>query len=236
MPRNYTEQNIPQFEEKIGVSFDDKQILRQAFTHRSFVNEHRTSTTKNNERLEFLGDAVLELISSDFLFHKYPDVEEGDLTAYRAGLVNTNSLAETAEGLGYNEHILLSKGEAKDTGRARHSILADTYEAVLGAMYLDQGYETAKKFLEWSLFPKIDEIVKKRLWQDAKSLFQEKAQEVHSVTPSYHVLSESGPDHDKTFTTGAFIGKEMVAQAEGPSKQESEQLAAVEALKLKGWR
>ncbi|HET8575045.1 MAG TPA: ribonuclease III [Candidatus Paceibacterota bacterium] len=225
------------FERKINVTFHNKNLLRQAFTHRSFINEHRESPLANNERLEFLGDAVLELAASDFLYKKYPDAMEGELTSYRAGLVNTNSLSETAAELGMNSYLLLSKGEARDEeGRARQYILADTFEAVTGAMYLDRGYQVAEDFLHRILFPKIDRIVEKRLWQDAKSLFQERVQEIYNVTPSYEVLHESGPDHDKTFTAGAFIGDELVSQADGPSKQEAEQNAAEKALQKKGWR
>lgn len=236
MTKQQKEKDLENFESTIGVAFQNKMLLKQALTHRSFVNEHRSARGEHNERLEFLGDAVLELISSNYLYQKYPNVQEGDLTAYRAGLVNTHSLSETAGRLGMNEFLLLSKGEAKDMGRARHSILADSFEAVLGAMYLDQGYDIAESFLKRVLFPKTEEIVKKRLWQDAKSLFQEKAQDIHGITPSYDVLTEGGPDHQKTFTAGAFIADELVAKAEGPSKQEAEQSAAEEALKSKGWR
>lgn len=236
MARTTIENTLEQFEEKIGVSFEDQNLLRQAFTHRSFVNEHRSGDFENNERLEFLGDAVLELSSSIFLYKKYPNVMEGELTAYRAGLVNTDSLSETARELDIDEFLLLSKGEAKDKGRARHSILADTFEAVTGAIYLDQGYSVADTFLNTKLFPKIDMIVEKRLWQDAKSLFQEKAQDECGQTPLYKVLNEEGPDHDKVFTSGVFIGEDLVAKADGPSKQEAEQGAAEEGLKYKGWR
>lgn len=229
-------EDLKVFQNELGVAFNDLGMLGQALTHRSFVNEHHNPTLENNERLEFLGDAVLELAASNYLYHQYPDVAEGYLTAYRSGLVNTSTLSETASELGANEHLRLSKGEARDVGRARQYILADTFEAITGAIYLDQGYEAAETFLKTKLFPKVDRIVKKRLWQDAKSLFQEKAQEFYSTTPSYDVLEESGPDHDKTFTAGVFIGGELVARADGPSKQDAEQSAAERGLEEKSWR
>lgn len=223
------------FLKKIGIIANDMKLVRQAFTHRSYVNEHRGENIEHNERLEFLGDAVLELVMTDFLYHKYPDSAEGDLTSYRAALVNTTSISEAAVALGMNDHLLLSKGEAKDTGRARQFILANTFEAFIGALYLDQGYEVAKKFIGDALFHKSDEIVAKRLWQDAKSRFQELAQEKEGVTPSYEMIEESGPDHDKVFVSGVFLGKELVAKGEGSSKQEAEQSAAEAGLIARGW-
>ena len=223
------------FEEKVGFSFKDKQLIQTAFTHRSYLNENRDTTKEHNERLEFLGDAVLELVVTDFLFHKYPERPEGELTAFRAALVNTQSISESATELGMNDYLLLSRGESKDTGRARQYILANTFEAFIGALYQDQGYDAAKQFIENTLFPKIDEIVAKRLWQDAKSYFQEKTHEVHSVTPSYDLVDQVGPDHDKKFIAAAMIGDEAVAQGEGRSKQEAEQAAARRALEVKGW-
>ena len=223
------------FEKKIGVSFNDKQLLQTAFTHRSFVNENRDTVSEHNERLEFLGDAVLELVITDFLFQKYPDRPEGELTAFRAALVNTQSISAAAGELGVNDYLLLSRGEAKDTGRARQYILANTFEALIGALYMDQGYDVARDFIAQALFGKIDEIVEKRLWQDAKSYFQEKTQEEFSATPSYELVGEAGPDHDKKFIAAALIQGEAVAQGEGRSKQEAEQAAARKALEVKGW-
>ncbi|MDO8517789.1 MAG: ribonuclease III [bacterium] len=227
--------DIKTFEDIVGVSFADAALLRQAFTHRSYINEHRGEAQGHNERLEFLGDAVLELISTHFLYEKYPEKTEGDLTAYRAALVNTNTLSDTAAALGMNDYLLLSRGEAKDNGRARGVLLANAFEAVVGAIYLDQGYESARTFITKYLFPKIDEIVKKRLWQDAKSALQEKVQEVEGATPSYSVIKETGPDHAREFTVGVYVKEKLFAQGEGKSKQEAEQDAARAALDQKGW-
>lgn len=227
--------DFKQFAEHIKCSFRDLNLLKQAFTHRSYVNEHRGEVTEHNERLEFLGDAVLELVMTEFLYTKYPDKPEGELTAYRAALVNTQSISTAALELSMNDYLLLSRGEAKDTGRARQYILANTYEAVIGAIYLDQGYDAAKQFISDTLFHKADEMVANRLWQDAKSKFQELAQEHESVTPSYQLLSETGPDHDKQFISGVFLGEEIVAKGEGRSKQEAEQAAAEAALLARGW-
>jgi ribonuclease-3 len=223
------------FEKAIGVSFTDKDILTTAFTHRSYLNENPGTGLEHNERLEFLGDAVLELIVTNYLYRKYPEEPEGRLTSYRAALVNAVIIAEIATGLNMNDYLLLSKGEAKDVGKARQYILANTYEALLGAIYLDQGYDAAKKFVEETLLPRVDEIVAKKLWRDPKSLVQEMAQEHVGVTPSYKVVSESGPDHDKHFTIGIYFGDELVAQGKGKSKQEGEQSAAQEALQKRNW-
>jgi len=215
---------------KLGVTFKNLDLLIEALTHRSYLNEHRTASGSHNERLEFLGDAVLELTVTHFLFEKFPNKPEGDLTAYRAALVNTYSLAETAEGLGVNDMLLLSKGEKKDTGRARQIILANAFEAILGAIYLDQGYEAAERFVAKNLYSKIDTVIKNRTWQDAKSQFQEVAQDKKSVTPTYKTISETGPDHDKQFTVGVFLADKEVARGDGKSKQEAEQAAAQAAL------
>jgi ribonuclease-3 len=223
------------FEQKIGHTFKDRLLLEQAFTHRSYLNENRTTGREHNERLEFLGDAVLELAVTEFLFAKYPEKPEGDLTAYRAALVNTVSIAAAAQTLGMNDYLLLSRGESRDTGRARQIILANAFEALIGALHLDAGYKVAQKFIAEQLFHKTEEVVEKRLWQDAKSKLQEIAQERSKVTPTYEVLNQSGPDHDRTFIVGAFIGEEKVAQGEGRSKQEAEQAAAEKALAAKGW-
>ncbi len=227
--------DIQTFEKEIGVSFIDAALLRQAFTHRSYLNEHRSEGGGHNERLEFLGDAVLELVSTHFLYEKYPDKPEGDLTAFRASLVNAITLSEVASALGMNDYLLLSRGEAKDNGRARQMLLANAFEALIGAIYLDQGYDAAKVFIENNLFPKIDEIVKKRLWQDPKSTLQEKIQEAEGSTPHYSVLKETGPDHDKHFTVGVYAKDTLLAQGDGKSKQEAEQTAARAALEARGW-
>ncbi len=223
------------FAKRLGLSFTNINLLIEALTHRSYLNEHRDYAGSHNERLEFLGDAVLELATTNFLFKKFPAKPEGELTSYRAALVNTVSLAESAQALGINEFLLLSKGEAKDTGRAREVILADALEAIIGAIYLDSGYESADAFVAKNLYGKIDEIIAKRSYQDAKSRFQEVAQEKRGITPNYETLSEVGPDHAKLFTVGVFIGSEEIARGEGQSKQEAEQSAAEAALKAMQW-
>lgn len=227
--------SIDGFEKKIGIDFLRKELLQQAFTHRSYINENQGHGLGHNERLEFLGDAVLELVTTEELFGRFPDKPEGELTALRAALVNTQSISEAARKLGVNEYLFLSKGEAKDTGKARSYILANTFEAIVGAIYLDSGYENAKKFISDSLFGEISKIVKNKTYIDSKSLVQEKAQEVVSVTPSYQVLSETGPDHDKNFTVGIYFGEEKIAEGKGKSKQEAEQDAARSALTKKKW-
>ena len=223
------------FQEKLGLEFNELDLLRQAFTHRSYLNEHRGEVKGHNERLEFLGDAVLELIATHFLYEKFPAQTEGDLTAYRAALVNAVTCAEVAQDLGMNDYLLLSRGEAKDTGRARGILLANAFEALVGAIYLDRGYDAAKEFISAYLFPKIDNIIQKKLWLDAKSSLQEKIQDVEGVTPSYAVLREWGPDHDKHFVVGVHIKDKLLAQGEGKSKQEAEQDAARAALAARGW-
>ncbi len=219
----------------IGVKFNDIRLLTEAFTHRSYLNEHRGTGLRHNERLEFLGDAVLELVITEYLYAKYPDEPEGKLTAYRSALVNTNSISDAASDWGMNDYLLLSRGEAKDTGRARQYILANCFEAVIGAIFLDQGYDMAKEFIAKSLFDSLDAIVAGRLWQDAKSRFQEEAQERTGITPSYDVVKESGPDHDKSFEVGVYIGSELIAKGNGRSKQDAEQAAAQQALLAKKW-
>ena len=223
------------FETRIGYSFKNGNLLEQAFTHRSYLNENRAPGREHNERLEFLGDAVLELVVTEFLYGKYPDKPEGDLTSYRAALVNTVSISDAATKLGMNEYLLLSRGEARDTGRARAIILANAFEALIGALYLDDGYEEAKKFIAAQLFHKTDEVVAKGLWQDSKSRFQEIAQEKEGITTSYDVVSQTGPDHDKNFLVGVYIGSTRIATGEGRSKQEAEQKAAEKALATKRW-
>ena len=223
------------FEKNTRVVFKDKNLLKQAFIHRSYINENPGSNLSHNERLEFLGDAVLELVVTDFLYKKYPNYTEGELTAIRSALVNAIIISEVALQVGMNDYLLLSKGEAKDNGKARQYILANTYEAYVGAVYLDQGYNVVNKFVTATLLPHTEEIVAKKLWRDAKSLVQEKAQEFVGVTPAYKVLHESGPDHDKHFTVGILFGPNLIAEGKGKSKQEAEQKAAEMALKVKNW-
>lgn len=227
--------DFSKFEKKIGIIFKNKDLLRQAFTHRSYLNEHRDSELVHNERLEFLGDAVLELIVTEHLYTKYPDQNEGELTAYRSALVNAVTMSEAASKIGMNDFLLLSKGEAKDVGRARQIILANTIEALIGAIFLDQGYEIAKYFISNNIFNLIEKIIENKTWLDAKSKFQEQAQDYEAVTPQYKTLKEEGPDHDKQFTVGVFLNNKKIAEGTGKSKQEAEQIAADNALTAKGW-
>lgn len=223
------------FEESIGINFSDITLLQRAFTHRSYINENPRSGLEHNERLEFLGDAVLELVVTDHLFRAYPQHTEGDLTAYRSALVNAVVAAEVAQELNINEYLLLSKGESKDTGRARQTILANAYESFIGALYLDQGYAVCETFIKKTLIPKLSTIIDKKLWRDAKSHVQEEAQERLGVTPSYEVIGQLGPDHDKFFTVGIYFADKKIAEGKGRSKQEAQQAAAQAALELKGW-
>lgn len=229
-------EKLEKFAEKIRVRFKDKSVLREAFTHRSYINETHEKGLYHNERLEFLGDAVVELSVTDFLYKKYPKANEGDLTSYRAALVNAVTLGNLAIDLGMEAYLLLSKGEAKDTGtRAREIILANAFEALVGAIYLDQGYSEADKFLSRYLFGKTEEIVAKELWRDPKSFFQEQAQEHTGITPSYKMIKEQGLDHEKVFTVGVYLKTELIGTGNGRSKQDAEQGAATDALKKKGW-
>ncbi|MBI3306102.1 ribonuclease III [Candidatus Nomurabacteria bacterium] len=227
--------NLGDFEKKIKITFKNKSLLEQAFIHCSYINENPGVKLSHNERLEFLGDAVLELVVTDFLYKKYPSYTEGELTSLRSALVNAVIIASAASKIGMNDYLLLSKGEAKDNGKARQYILANTFEAYVGALYIDQGLPATEQFIHKYLLPKTEEIVSKKLWRDAKSLIQEKAQEFVNVTPAYKVLSESGPDHDKHFTVGIFFGTSKIAEGKGQSKQEAEQKAAEAALKEKNW-
>lgn len=229
------EKKLESLEKIVGVTFSDRMHLLTAVTHRSYLNEHREATQDHNERYEFLGDAVLELIITDFLFHKYPEKPEGDLTSIRAALVNTTSLSDVSTKLAINDYLLLSKGEERDTGRARQYILANAFEALVGAVYLDQGYEAAKQFIGDQLFDRTEVIVAKRLWQDAKSRFQELAQEHMNTTPGYETLGQEGPDHDRLFTVGVYLGEKKIAEGKGRAKQEAEQEAAENAIEAQGW-
>lgn len=223
------------FEQKIGFVFKDKDLLRQAFTHRSYLNERHPWNLLHNERLEFLGDAVLELVITERLFKDFPEKPEGELTSLRAALVNSDMLSLVARETGMNDFLLLSKGEKKDTGKARQYILANAFEALIGALYLDLGYKAAADFIEKYVAKNIQEVLNKNLWRDNKSFFQEKAQEAHGTTPSYKVIKEWGPDHNKNFEIGVFLENKLVAKGEGLSKQEAEQKAAYEGLRAKGW-
>ena len=226
---------LQELEDRLGVRFKNRDILLEALTHRSYLNERPDWHLDHNERLEFLGDAVLELAVTDYLFknHKEP---EGVLTSWRAALVNSSMLAEISKKIDLNEYILLSHGERKDNGRARHYILANVLEAVIGAVYLDQGYEEAEKFIVRAILPELPRIIEQELYQDAKSLLQEEAQERLGITPSYKVLEEWGPDHAKNFKIGAYLGNELAGVGFGLSKQEAQQKAAEDALHKKTWK
>lgn len=226
--------NFNKLELNFGIKFKNKDLLQRAFVHRSYLNEHPTSKLEHNERLEFLGDAVLELVITNYLYKHYAN-PEGELTTWRAALVNSKMLAETATRLGLNDFLLLSKGETKDTGRARQFILANTFEALIGAIYLDQGFDKAAEFIKQNLVKELPNILDQKLYQDPKSQFQEEAQEKAGVTPVYEVLAESGPDHVKHFVVGVFLGDKIIAKGEGPSKQAAQEKAASAALKKKGW-
>jgi len=227
--------DFSKFEQTAGIDFKDKSLLKQAFTHRSYINENRALGLSHNERLEFLGDAVLELVITDNLYKRFTEMNEGELTSLRSALVNADTCSIVATKLGVNDFLLLSKGESKDAGRARQYILANTLEAIIGAIYIDQGFEEAQKFILAHIASLAEDIVKQGTWIDAKSLFQEKAQEHASTTPAYKTIRESGPDHDKHFVVGVYIGKDLYGQGEGKSKQDAEQEAARSALKEKGW-
>src|SRR3989338_5023253 len=221
--------NASNLERKIGIEFKNKSLLKEALTHRSYLNEN-PKMGPHNERMEFLGDSVLELISSEFLFKKYPDQAEGQLTVLRAALINYQILARVAREIGLGDYILLSKGEAKDTGKGREAILANAFEALLAAIYLDRGYKLSHDFISRFLLPHLDEILKKQLYRDSKSFLQEMIQEKFKVTPTYKVLEESGLDHQKNFRIGVYVDEKLIAEGRGLSKQEAEVNAASQAL------
>jgi len=227
--------DLSNLEERLFLKFNNQDLMLQALTHRSYLNENPSFRLKHNERLEFLGDAVLELIVTEELYQQFPEKPEGELTSFRASLVNSKMLSEVAIDSGINDFLLLSRGEAKDIGRARQYILANAFEALIGSIYLDQGYEPVKGFINRILMPRLKEILEKKLYKDPKSLFQEETQERAGVTPTYDVIREWGPDHDKHFIVGVFLEKELVAEGEGPSKQEAQEEAARNALHIKGW-
>ncbi len=227
--------DFSKIESQLNLKFKNKDLLIQAFCHRSYLNENPGFYLDHNERMEFLGDAVLELIVTEYLYKKYPKKAEGELTNWRAALVNSKQLSEVARELNINDFLLLSRGEAKETGKARQYILANTFEALIGAIYLDQGYKICEEFIKKYLIVKLSEIIEKGLFIDAKSRFQEEAQERVGVTPTYNVVKEWGPDHVKHFVIGVFLNKELVAKGEGSSKQEAEEAAAKNGLVIKGW-
>jgi ribonuclease-3 len=222
-------QHKDKLEEMLGVKIKDEDLFTSAFTHRSYLNEHRSFPLPHNERLEFLGDAVLELISTELLYRNY-DHSEGELTNFRSALVNYKMLSDIAKKIGIEQFLQMSRGEAKDTGRARQVILANAIEALIGALYLDQGHESTKAFVEKYILVELPEIISGEKYVDPKSKLQELVQERRGVTPTYNVISESGPDHNKTFVVGAYIHHNEIGRGEGPSKQEAEVSAASNAL------
>ena len=230
------EKNFSALQEKLGIKFKHPDYLVQAFVHRSYLNEHHDFLLSHNERLEFLGDAVLELIVTEYLFTEYGN-PEGELTNWRAALVNAKMLASIAYEIGMEEYLFLSHGEAKDVGtKARDYIMANAIEALIGAIYLDRGYEMSQQFIARWVLSKLPYVLENGLYMDAKSRLQESAQEILGTTPSYKVLQEEGPDHIKSFKIGVYLGNAMIATGEGTSKQEGQTEAAEAALKIKGWK
>lgn len=222
-------------QERIGYTFKDVKLLEQALTHRSYLNEHPDWPTGHNERLEFLGDAVLELVVTEYLYEHYPSTPEGEMTNWRAALVNANMLSGITADFDLNAHMRLSRGESRDTGRARQYILANAIEALIGAMYLDGGYEPCKQFIGQFVLTHLPEIITKKLYRDPKSLLQEEAQDRIGVTPTYRVMEEWGPDHARQFKIGVYLGREIAGEGQGESKQDAQQAAAEDALQNKKW-
>ncbi|MEA1926514.1 MAG: ribonuclease III [Patescibacteria group bacterium] len=219
---------------KLGIHFKDIRFLQEAMTHRSFLNEHKDYKFNHNERLEFLGDAVLELVVTEYLYKNYKN-PEGELTNWRAALVNGEMLSKIGKKLEIEEYLLMSRGERKDTGKARQYLLANAIEAIIGAIYLDSGYEAAKQFIDKCVIVNLPEIIETKSYLDPKSYFQEKAQEHAQITPHYKVIKEWGQDHNRRFLVGVFLGNEKIAEEEGTSKQEAQRAAAAKALKVKKW-
>ncbi|MBP7060425.1 MAG: ribonuclease III [Candidatus Moranbacteria bacterium] len=227
--------DIEKLKSVLNIEVRQMALFQEALTHRSYLNEHKGYAYPHNERLEFLGDAVLELVVTENLFHRY-ESPEGELTSLRAALVNGDMLAKIGSDLGVQDFLLMSRGESKDTGRARGYLVANAVEALIGAIYLDQGYDAAKDFIVAQVMSHLPEVFEHGLHTDAKSRFQELAQEKMGVTPSYHVLKEWGPDHDRNFVAGVYLGDEKVAEGGGSSKQEAQREAAKQALLAKGWQ
>ena len=220
--------NIEELATHIGVNFSDSELFKTALTHRSYLNENK-DVLEHNERLEFLGDAVLELVVTEFLYRNYPN-PEGELTNWRSALVKTETISDVSKSLGVEEYLRMSRGEAKSTGRSRQLILANTFEAIIGSIYLDKGFDAAKEFIANNLLVKLDYIIKERLYIDPKSEFQELAQDRDGITPRYEVLGEDGPDHNKLFTIGVYVGDKLWGKGSGTSKQAAQQEAAATAL------
>ena len=223
--------NIEEVEAVLKITFTNKGLIEKALTHRSYLNENTEGIAESNERLEFLGDAVLQFLSSEYIFKRYSDFKEGDLTNLRSKIVNTESLAKESLRLKLGEHLLISRGE-KETAKESNYILANTFEATVGAIYLDQGIEVCREFVHRELFYKADKIIKRGNLKDAKSLYQEITQEKYSITPTYKLIEDEGPDHNKLFKVGVYLDKELVAEGEGTSKRKAQQDAAEDALAI----
>jgi len=229
-------EDLSQLATKLNLKFTNLKLLQQALVHRSYLNEHPDFPLGHNERLEFLGDAVLEIIVTEYLYNRFPDESEGVMTDWRASLVNAKTLADVATDLQLEDYLYLSKGEAKDKNtKARQYILANSTESVIGAIYLDQGLEAAKTFITTNVISRLDYILENSLYQDPKSKFQEKAQEVYNITPHYEVLKEFGPDHNKIFEVGVYIKDKQIATGTGSSKHEAQVDAATNGLKKNDW-
>ncbi len=222
--------DFSKLEKKTKIKFADKNLLKQAFVHKSYLNENPSFNLEDNERLEFLGDAVLELVVTEYLFKNYKN-PEGELTNWRSALVKGYTISAIAKKLGFNDFLYLSRGESKSSGRSRNLILANTFEAFVGALYLDKGLRVVEEFLNQYLIVKLPDILKKELYRDPKSKLQEFTQEKLGITPHYQVLEESGPDHAKKFKVGVFLDKKLIGKGMGYSKQIAEQSAANNALR-----
>ncbi len=225
---------LPLFEKNLGLKFKDKDIFKQSLVHRSYLNEHPEFNLNHNERLEFLGDAVIELIITKFLYYNFEN-PEGDLTSFRSSLVNTKTLAKIAKKIKIDDYLFLSKGEIKSLGRAREAILANTFEALIGAIYFDQGFKKAEEFIKKNLIPELKNILKNKTYKDPKSGFQEFVQDKFKITPHYDIIKESGPDHAKIFVVGLFLNKKLITQGRGKSKHDAEIQAAEKALNKKSF-
>jgi len=226
--------NLPLFEKRLGLKFKNKDIFKQALVHRSYLNEHPEFNLDHNERLEFLGDAVIELIITKFLYYNFNN-PEGDLTSFRSSLVNTKTLAKIARKINLDEYLFLSKGEVKSLGRAREAILANTFEALIGAIYFDQGFKRAEEFIKKNLVPELKNILRNKTYKDPKSEFQEFIQNKLKITPHYDIVKQSGPDHAKIFVVGLFLNKKLITQGKGKSKHDAEIQAAEKALNKKSF-
>ncbi len=228
--------DLKKLQKKLGVNFNDENLLKQALVHRSYLNENPDFAVGHNERLEFLGDAVLEIVVTEYLYLNFTDRPEGDLTSWRASLVNSKMLYEVTPSLGVEDFLYLSKGEARDKDKkSRHFILADALEAIIGAIYLDQGMEVAKDFILKNIVCQLNKVLENQTFLDPKSHFQEKAQEIEGITPHYEILKEEGPDHDKTFTVGLYLNEKLICEGLGSSKQEAQVVAATNGIKKLKW-